>query len=164
MYSSVSPCVQVCLSVSQYVSNALVCPSVSLCFLVFQNGIILPLGEFESSKLIAHILQHFYLTNVQQNYEFLYSLSYLLYYLSFIKEKTLCLLILEVYVTPQQPAAFRSCATWLHWNRSGRCTHPGHLTSGPASATTASQDLDYAAATTTAAPGLAVLLLLASRS
>ena len=58
----------------------------------------------------------------------------------------------------------RSCATWLHWNRSGRCTHPGHLTSGSATASTASLHPDSAAATTTAAPGLTMLLLPASRS
>ena len=46
----------------------------------------------------------------------------------------------------------RSC-TWLHWNRFGRCAHPGHLSSGPAAAYTASLHLDSAAAHTTAAPG-----------
>ena len=47
-----------------------------------------------------------------------------------------------------------SCATWLHWNRSGHCTHPGHLTSGSATASTASLHPDSAAVTTTtAAPG-----------
>ena len=40
-----------------------------------------------------------------------------------------------------------------------RCTHPGHLTSGPASATTASRDPDSVAATSTAAPGLTTVLL-----
>ena len=54
----------------------------------------------------------------------------------------------------------RSC-TWLHWNRFGRCAHPGHLTSGPATAYTASLHLDSAAATSTAAPGS---VLPASRS
>ena len=56
----------------------------------------------------------------------------------------------------------RSCATWLHWNRYGRCTHPGHLTSGPATAYTTSLHPDSAAVTTTtAAPGS---VLPASRS
>ena len=45
-----------------------------------------------------------------------------------------------------------------------RCTHPGHLSSGPATASTTSRDPDSAAATTNAAPGLTVLLLPASRS
>jgi len=59
---------------------------------------------------------------------------------------------------PQQPAAFGSCATWLHWNRSGRCTHLGHLTSGPSSLSTASLHPDAAAVTTTtAAPDITVL-------
>ena len=60
------------------------------------------------------------------------------------------------------PAAIRlcGCPTWLPWNRSGRCAHPGHLTSGPASACTGSLHPDTATATTTvAAPGFALLLL-----
>ena len=38
-----------------------------------------------------------------------------------------------------------------------RCTHPGHLTSGPATASTTSRDPDSATALPTAAPGLTVL-------
>ena len=45
-----------------------------------------------------------------------------------------------------------------------RCTHPGHLTSGPASATTASLHPDTAAVTTTTATPDTPLLLPASRS
>ena len=63
------------------------------------------------------------------------------------------------------PAAIRLAAAPRGFPGTGlvRCTHPGHLTSGPASAITASLHPDTAAVTTTAAPDTP-LLLPASRS
>ena len=56
------------------------------------------------------------------------------------------------------PAAIRLAAAPRGFPGTGlvRCTHPGHLTSGPAAASTASLYPDSAAAALAAAPGLSV--------